>query len=286
MDQDRPAVDVPAHVLDYLGEQKTLTLASASLSGVPHAATLVYASEGMVIYFATRPGTTTVRNVQQNPVVAFTIDEYTEDWSKTRGIQARGECQEILSPDEIRRVVQLFQTKFPFLAGGSNSNLAFFRLSPSELQFINNADGGTQVGQTLGTEYRRSLVYSVFRSLPHHQVETIAAKLGTVKVNAGEIIVRQGAPADKFFIIVEGELEVSRDDQGDQPLARLSAGQFFGEIAILRDTPRTATVRAVTPATLLSMDRETFQSLVAQSLSTTQDFDRVIQQRLSSLTSP
>jgi CRP-like cAMP-binding protein len=54
-------------------------------------------------------------------------------------------------------------------------------------------------------------------------------------------------------------------------------------MAILRDMPRAATVRAIKPTTLLAMDRETFRGLVAQSLGTTQDFDRVIQQRLEEL---
>ena len=100
-------------------------------------------------------------------------------------------------------------------------------------------------------------------------------------MNAGDVVVRQGALADKFFIIVEGEVEVLHADAGEvRRVASLKAGQFFGEIAILRDRPRTATVRAVTPVTLLAMERETFQSLVAQALATTQDFDRVIQERL------
>src|SRR5207253_2278643 len=94
----------------------------------------------------------------------------------------------------------------------------------------------------------------------------------------------QGAPADKFFIVVEGEVEVVREDEGEpRRLATLGAGQFFGEIAILRDMPRTATVKAVRETTLLSMDRDTFQGLVAQALGTTQNFDQVVQQRLAGL---
>ena len=87
-------------------------------------------------------------------------------------------------------------------------------------------------------------------------------------------------PADKFFIIVDGEVEVLHE--GDQPrqLATLRSGEFFGEIAILRDTPRTATVRAVRPTTLLAMDRDTFKGLLAQALGTTYDFGAVIQERL------
>jgi CRP-like cAMP-binding protein len=54
-------------------------------------------------------------------------------------------------------------------------------------------------------------------------------------------------------------------------------------MAILRDMPRTATVRAVTAATLMTLERDAFREMVAQSLGTTSDFDRVIQQRLSEL---
>ena len=98
------------------------------------------------------------------------------------------------------------------------------------------------------------------------------------------MIVRQGAPADKFFIIVRGEVEVVHEEQGAaQRIAVLKSGQFFGEIAILRDTPRTATVRAITPTTLLTMDRDAFRGLVAQSLATTQDFDAAIRERLEKM---
>ena len=74
-----------------------------------------------------------------------------------------------------------------------------------------------------------------------------------------------------------------REDSGGQPqrLATLKAGQFFGEIAVLRDQPRTASVRALVPTTLLTMERETFRNLMAGALSTTQDFDRIIRERLS-----
>jgi ATP-binding cassette, subfamily B, bacterial len=112
-------------------------------------------------------------------------------------------------------------------------------------------------------------------------IENVEARLESTHVAAGQIVVRQGAPADKFFIVVDGELEVVHEE-GDQTrsLNVLRAGEFFGEIAILRDTPRTATVRALVPTTLLSMDRETFRGLVAQALGTTHDFGAVIQQRL------
>src|SRR5439155_19474132 len=105
--------------------------------------------------------------------------------------------------------------------------------------------------------------------------------------DAGDVIVRQGAPADKFFIIIDGEVEVVREDDGEhRTLATLSRGQFFGEMAILRDTPRMATVRAVMPTTLFAMERDAFQGHVAGSMGTTQDFDQVIQQRLEEIQTP
>ena len=94
------------------------------------------------------------------------------------------------------------------------------------------------------------------------------------------MIVRQGAPADKFFIVVDGEVEVVRESEGKtRLLGTLTRGQFFGEIAILRDMPRNASVRAKTATTLFSMERD-LSRLVAQSMGTTSDFDRVIRERL------
>jgi CRP-like cAMP-binding protein len=57
-------------------------------------------------------------------------------------------------------------------------------------------------------------VYSVFRGLLKQQAAAVSAQLETVQVGAGEVIVRQGAPADKFFIILEGEVEVLREEGG------------------------------------------------------------------------
>ena len=129
--------------------------------------------------------------------------------------------------------------------------------------------------------YHRDLVYSIFHDLPEHEVETVEAQLRTVEFAEGDVIVRQGAPADKFFIIVDGQVEVIRDSEGKtRTLGTLGRGQFFGEIAILRDTPRIATVRAVKPTTLFAMERDIFRSVVAQSMGTTGDFDRVVRQRL------
>jgi CRP-like cAMP-binding protein len=74
----------------------------------------------------------------------------------------------------------------------------------------------------------------------------------------------------------------SADDEGSGLL--LGPGRFFGEISILRDTPRVFTLVARTDVVLLSMERDEFQELVAQSLGTTGDFADVLRSRLRAFT--
>jgi uncharacterized protein YhbP (UPF0306 family) len=281
MGSNSPVLEVPGHVLDYLQDQPTLTLATASPAGVPRATTLIYVNDGPTIYVWTRPDTATARHMEQNPIVSFAIDEYTPDFRGTKGIQGTGEVTVVLNPAEVKRTKERFEEKYPSLGGALSANISFFRISPSELQFIDNTSAeGKDTGHG-GIAFNRDLVYSVFRDLPERDAATLAAQLNTVEVEPGAVIVRQGAPADKFFIIVDGEVEVLREDKGEtRTLGTMTAGQFFGEMAILREAPRTATVRALTPTTLLTMERDDFRSLVAQSLETTQDFDRLIQERL------
>jgi uncharacterized protein YhbP (UPF0306 family) len=285
MGSNSPVLEVPGHVLDYLQQQPTLTLATASATGTPRATTLIYVNDGPTVYVWTRPDTATARHIEQNPVVSFAIDEYTPDFRATKGLQATGEASVVLNPAEVKRTRESFRSKFPALGDALAANVSFFRIAPTELQFIDNTSGeDTRSG---GIDFHRDLVYSVFRDLPQRDAESLAAQLNTLEVGAGDVVVRQGAPADKFFIIVDGEVEVIRDDDGrERILATLSRGQFFGEMAILRDTPRMATVRALTPTTLFTMEREAFHNLVAGSIGTTEDFDRVIHQRLEEIQTP
>jgi CRP-like cAMP-binding protein len=129
----------------------------------------------------------------------------------------------------------------------------------------------------------------VFGTLPEHTLpeqldNPEADSLSRVTVPAGTTILRQGASGGKFFIIATGEVEVVRTRHGaDRVVTRLGPGQFFGEIAILRDIAHTATVRAITDVSLLTMERDKFRSLVEHSLGMTRDFDTIIQARLSAL---
>jgi uncharacterized protein YhbP (UPF0306 family) len=276
-------LDIPAHVLDYIGEQRTLTLATASPGGVPHAGTFLYVNDGPRLYIWTKPNTTTVRHVEQNPVVAFTIDEYAADLGKTRGVQGTAECSVVLSGEQVARVADLFGQKFPDLSPGATMSISFFRIVPTDLQFIDNTAGAETPEGAFGAEFHKERAYSVFTELPVQRVETISAPMTPVTAAAGEVVVRQGGPADKFFIVVEGEVQVVQGEGDGEVVATLGPGTFFGEIAVMLDRPRTATVRATMPTRLLSLERDPYRDLIAQSLGVTGDFDQVVQARQAAL---
>lgn len=276
---------LPGPVLEYLQGHSTLTLATASAAGIPRAATFLYVNEGPALYFWTRTSTIVARHIEQNPVVSFTIDEYTEDLSKTRGVQGSGECAPLLSGEQIARVADLFGQKFPALSPGATMSIAFFRITPTELQFIDNTGAGSASPEgVFGADFHRERSYSVFGVLPTQPSETISASLQRQNVGPDTVIARQGGPADKFFVIVDGQVEVTREEAGArETVTTLGPGDLFGEMAVLFDKPRSATVRTLQPTTLMTLDGETFRDLIAQSLGTTPGFDQVIRERLENL---
>lgn len=280
MTADQTALEVPAEVVEFLQHHHTLTLATAAPSGAARASTFLYVNDGPILYFWSRATTLTARQIQQNPIVGFTVDHYTENLDETRGVQGIGECSVLLSGEQIARVADLFGQKFPSLSPGSTMSISFFRITPTEVLFIDNTAGtprGEAAPGVFGAEFHRERSYSVIADLPVQAAERFVAPLRQIEVSAGETIVRQGAPADKFFILVEGEAEIIRDEQ---PAGSLRAGELFGEAAIMEDQPRSATLRATSDAKLLALGRDAFRDLVAQSLQISPDFDRVIRARL------
>jgi uncharacterized protein YhbP (UPF0306 family) len=279
--------ELPGEVLEYLSAQNTLTLATASPSGTPHAATFLYVNDGPSLYFWSKSSTESARHIEQNPLVAFTIDEYTDDLTQTRGVQGIGECSPLLSGEQIARVADLFGQKFPSLAPGATMSISFFRITPTEIQFIDNRRSRSLSSPgVFGADFHRERSYSVFGGLPTQTAKTISAALQMVDADPDTVVARQGGPADKFFIVVDGELEVTREEMGStETVATLGPGDLFGEMAILFDKPRGTSARATKPTKLLVLDSATFRSVVAQSLGTTPDFDQIIRDRIGAAAS-
>jgi hypothetical protein len=98
----------------------------------------------------------------------------------------------------------------------------------------------------------------LFAPLPPQALERLARSLEPVRVAAGEVLFHAGDEGDRFYVIESGELaiELATGTKTEGP------GGWVGEIALLRDVPRTATVRAVTDADLLALDRDEFLGAV------------------------
>ena len=99
----------------------------------------------------------------------------------------------------------------------------------------------------------------IFAPLPASTLEQLAHALEEVPASAGEEIVRQGESGDRFYLIKHGGFDVYIDGE---PVQSLDTGDSFGEIALLRNVPRTATVRARTEAVLYALDRRHFLAAV------------------------
>jgi MFS family permease len=95
--------------------------------------------------------------------------------------------------------------------------------------------------------------------LPPATLEALAARTAERRVDAGETVFRKGDTGDAFYVVREGSLTLTLDGGAPRHLTR---GDFFGEIALLRDVPRTGTIAAHTDAELLSLRRDDFVSAV------------------------
>jgi signal transduction histidine kinase len=99
---------------------------------------------------------------------------------------------------------------------------------------------------------------------------------------AGTVLCRENAIEDTFYLILEGEVEVTKVINNDQArkLKTLSSGDFFGEMALIHNAPRAATVKTVTPLITLEIDRQAFDKVLKNSSSVSLAMVREISQRL------
>jgi CRP-like cAMP-binding protein len=119
-----------------------------------------------------------------------------------------------------------------------------------------------------------------FSSLPEQDLAALAHQTDEINVTAGSVIAREGDLGDKFFVIESGTAEVTR---AGAPVTKLSAGDFFGEIALIREERRIATVTATSPMTLIAMTGASFRALDSSRPEIRETVTKALAQRQTSL---
>jgi MFS family permease len=120
----------------------------------------------------------------------------------------------------------------------------------------------------------------LFRPLAPATIDQLASELIALRAAPGDQIVREGERGDRFYVIGKGEVEVTADGR---PVGTLRDGDYFGEIALLRDVPRTATVTAKGDVELYALERDEFLSAVTGHPESAEAADAVIAARLAGL---
>ena len=112
---------------------------------------------------------------------------------------------------------------------------------------------------TGATQHELSRV-GLLATLSGETLGLLAARMRREELPAGVGVVREGEDGDRFYVVLSGILAVSQEARGAQRVLR--PGDYFGEVALAMDMPRTASVTALTPVTVASCDRATFDEFV------------------------
>ncbi len=125
------------------------------------------------------------------------------------------------------------------------------------------------------------------KSFPDVPSETLEREVERMKLRrflAGQTIIREGDPADAFFILTRGAASVRQNGPGgEREISTLKPGDFFGEIGLLTGTARNATVRATAPSDVLVLDAEGFKDLVESSQQTRDRMESSVEERLAKM---
>jgi CRP-like cAMP-binding protein len=113
--------------------------------------------------------------------------------------------------------------------------------------------------------------------LPMTVLEQVAGDLVAMRYTEGDVIIHQGDVGDRFYILADGRATVAIDGR---VVARFGPGDWFGEIALLRDVPRTATVTAASPVLAYALERDAFLAAVTGDRESRTAADAAVEARL------
>ena len=116
----------------------------------------------------------------------------------------------------------------------------------------------------LGKNAKVELIRRVplFAHCSRRELAEVASLADELDLREGKVLIREGQRGREFFVLIEGEADVH---QKGRKIATMKAGDFFGEIALVANSPRTATVTATTPVRVLVVTERSFKSLLEHS---------------------
>ena len=140
-------------------------------------------------------------------------------------------------------------------------------------------------GREATIQPQRLAAIPIFSGVGRELLARLAARFTTMDVPTGQTLFEEDERGDRLYVIVRGRVGVSRRGPGGAELhvSVLEDGDFFGEIALLEEVRRTATVRALTPCLLLVLDRGDFQELLAEAPGLRKVFEGAAQARRAAL---
>ncbi len=175
---------------------------------------------------------------------------------------------------------QFMRTSIPgvYAAGDTRAQLA---------KQITTAVGDATTAVLHAERYIEELKHAerAFPELPKEVAAESASRGELLTFGPGELIVRQGEPADRFYVVVEGQAVVTQHgpDGTEVVVSEIGPGEFFGEIGLLVNVPRIASVRAKTALEVMALDRSAFGRLIESSQKTAAEVLRTAEGRLRSL---
>ena len=145
--------------------------------------------------------------------------------------------------------------------------------------------GEETAGVTLTEDVHRLKDIEFLQVLSDEQLSELAQRLGRQIFAPGETICRQGEPGEAFYIIKDGQIEVSTaDGQGRSvPIRKMAAGDFFGEMSLLTGEPRSATVTALKETDVLVMNKEDMRCMLEENSQLAEHMSRVLALRQQQL---
>ena len=128
--------EIKEHIVDYLSKRKFLTLATSNKKGEPLTHPIAYINIGPVVYFSTSKNTRKVKNIKENPYVAYSVYDATEYLDEVRSIQMEGKASIINNEKESQDIFKMLNKKFPTTEYMEiSTDTVFIKISPKICYF-------------------------------------------------------------------------------------------------------------------------------------------------------